>query len=245
MGGIILESTTDYPNLSAAVINMGKCNFACHYCFDYDIVDPLLCKKRDTAHVFEEVMDGRELIDAVVFTGAEPTQQRSALAELCFLFKNEGLKSKIDTNGSDAGILSELLIRKLVDYIALDVKAPLEHEKEYAHVIGLPSAKKEIHSIGEILLLHGAFDFTLECRTTIVPTLIYRPHEIEQIAKEIAGHCNLYVLQQFIPDRGCLDPAFSEIAAPNRDELAALASHAKKYIKDVRIRTAEFGEEKI
>jgi pyruvate formate lyase activating enzyme len=199
-------------------------------------------KKMDTQELYSLVAEGGQPIDAVVFSGGEPTLQPDALYELADAFKKNGLSVKIDTNGSNSGAIVEMLARNIIDYIALDVKAPLDREREYSNLIQT-NAEPVIKNIKEILKLRRVFPFVLECRTTIVPGLIFREHEIEEIAKQIAGHCDLYVLQQFTPDRGCLDKEYTKLKPPTRQELLKLAKIAKKHIPDVRVRTAE-GEEK-
>ena len=243
LGGILPLSTIDYEGKSASVIFFGGCNFRCHYCYNFNMLDERTCAKKDTKVIYDLVMQGADLIDAVVFSGGEPTMQPQALYELAYMFKKSGLAVKIDTNGSNAGVIAELLARKIVDYIALDVKAPLEKEREYSKIIQ-KDAKEAIKNIREVMRLRGAFDFVLECRTTIVPGLIFREHYIEDIAKEISHYADLYVLQQFTPEKGCFDSAYNKTKQPTRDELLKLAKTAKKHVKDVRIRTLE-GEEKV
>lgn len=247
IGDILPLSTIDFENHAAAVIFMGSCNFRCRFCYNGPLLDPILCKRADTAEVFRKVMEGRDLITGVVFTGGEPTLQPAALKELCLLFKKAGLAVKIDTNGSRSGVIADLLEHKAVDYVALDVKAPLENEHEYHVITGLPpdKAKDAITNIERTLQLRKVFPFRLECRTTVVPGVIHREHDIETIARDIAHFADFYVLQQFTPEKGCFDPALETVRPPSRDELHGLALRAKRYVKDVRIRTAEMGEEEV
>jgi len=243
IGGILPLSTIDYEGKSASVIFFGGCNFRCHYCYNFGILDERMGARQDTGQLFDLVMQGKKLIDAVVFSGGEPTVQPEALSELVHMFKKAGLAVKIDTNGSNAGVIADLLARNLIDYIALDIKAPLEREHEYSRVIQRDAAQA-IKNIREIMKLRHAFSFVLECRTTVVPGLIFREHDIEEIAEEVGKYCDLYVLQQFTPEKGCLDEEYNKVKSPTRDELRGLALVAKKHVRDVRIRTAE-GEEMV
>jgi pyruvate formate lyase activating enzyme len=243
MGGIMPLSTIDYEGKSATVIFFGGCNFRCRFCYSHAILDARMCTTMNAQNVYSLVMEGRKLIEAVVFDGGEPTAQPDALVELVKMFKAAGLLVKIDTNGSNVGVLAELLARNLVDYIALDVKAPLDNEREYSHITQR-DAKQALHNLTELMRLKGAFNFFLECRTTIVPGLIFRQHDIEGIAKSIGQHADRYVLQQFTPVKGCVDKSYDNVQSPKREELVALAKTAKKHIADVRIRTSE-GEEKV
>jgi len=243
IGGILPLSTIDFEGKSASAIFFGGCNFRCHYCYNFNILDERTCANKDTKTIFDIVMQGEGLVDAVVFSGGEPTVQPQALYELAYMFKKAGLAVKIDTNGSNSGVIAEMLARNLVDYIALDIKAPLEKEREYAKVIQR-DAKEAVKNIREIMKLRRVFPFVLETRTTIVPGLIFREHDIESIAKEVAPYADLYVLQQFTPEKGCFDSAYNKLKSPTRQELLKLAKIAKKHVSDVRIRTSE-GEEKV
>ena len=244
IGDILGESTTHYPGIAASVIFMGKCNFKCRFCYDFNFIDPMLCKKMDTQDVFNKVMEGRQLISGVVFDGGEPTVQAEAFAELCHLFKNEGLKVKVNTNGSNPGIIAELAARNLIDYVCVDVKAPLELADEYKRLVDVPLGNI-LHDVHETMKLKGAFKFILECRTTIVPGFNDHGHFIEMIAKEVRPYADLYVLQQFRPEKGTMDPELQNVAAPSRKQLLEFARRVKRIARDVRIRTLEMGEEKI
>lgn len=243
IGGILPLSTIDYPGKSASVIFFAGCNFRCRFCYDYAMLDPKMGVKKDTKQIFDLVMEGGRLIEAVVFSGGEPTMQPEALSELVYMFKKAGLDVKIDTNGSNTGVLDDLIARRLIDYVALDVKAPLERIREYSHIIQ-KEAGPSISNMRELMRLRRAFPFILECRTTIVPGLIFREHDVDEIAEEIGKHADIYVLQQFTPDKGCVDQEYNKVKSPTREELLKLAGTAKKHVRDVRIRTSE-GEERV
>ena len=93
--------------------------------------------------------------------------------------------------------------------------------------------------------LRKAFEFFLECRTTIIPMHVYRKHEIELIAEDIFKYADAYTLQQFNPRDGTVDPSFQFLIPSTREELLELAFVAKRYIEDVRIKTEEMGEERV
>ncbi|MCD6414240.1 MAG: radical SAM protein, partial [Candidatus Diapherotrites archaeon] len=84
----------------AAVVYFCGCNWRCPYCNVPGALDPAKCKETLTSDVFTELVHAREFIDAVVFTGGEPTLQSKALITLCELAKGEGLSTKVHTNGS-------------------------------------------------------------------------------------------------------------------------------------------------
>lgn len=79
----------------------------------------------------------------------------------------------------------------------------------------------------------------LECRTTYVPCLM-EIEDIVEIAKNIKA--DMYTLQQF-RDKIVLDPELYGTPVPSRDELKKIAKLVKPFQKNVKIKTAEFGEE--
>lgn len=170
--------------------------------------------------------------------------QIDVLIELLRGIKSLGFATKIDSNGYFPENIKKLLDEKLLDYVAIDVKTLFEPET-YGLVIGLPNAGNEaIQRIKESLKLLIDSGISLEVRTTIVPGLIEKEKEIELLAKDIQG-VSLYVLQQFRPSEGTLNPKYENLPYPSRKQLLELAKIAKKYLCDVRIRTIEKGEERV
>lgn len=77
--------------------------------------------------IFFEYLDKRKgIVDAVCITGGEPTLNEEYLTEFIKKIKQKNLLVKLDTNGSKPEVLQRLLDAGLLDYVAMDVKAPLE-----------------------------------------------------------------------------------------------------------------------
>ena len=138
-------------------------------------------------------------------TGGEPTLNNS-LPELCSRIKKIGFMVKLDTNGTNPTMLKELLDRKLLDYVAMDIKAPLTTEK-YSRATGV-NAEKLLENVKESirLLMESGTDY--EFRTTVVPS-IHTLDDIKQVCLSLKG-CRKYVLQKFDVSIGktVLDPDF-------------------------------------
>ena len=110
------------------------CNFRCRYCHNPELVYP---------HLFEPSMPEEDVwtflkrrqgtLEGVVISGGEPTLQEDLVRFMADL-KALGYKTKLDTNGTRPEVLRELIDKKLVDYIAMDLKAPFE---KYAAVTGV------------------------------------------------------------------------------------------------------------
>ncbi len=125
IGGFQKFSLLDYPGYLAAIIFTQGCNFRCPYCHNPQLVDeeryePLM----DTEWVLRFLFRRRKKLGAVVISGGEPTLQDDLIPVLK-LIKAMRFKIKLDTNGTRPGLLKEISDAGLVDYYAMDLKAPL------------------------------------------------------------------------------------------------------------------------
>ena len=143
LGGLIKFTLIDFPGRPAAVVFTQGCNFRCRYCHNPELVYP---------HMFSAPMPEEELfsflkrrhgtLEGVVITGGEPTLHEDIL-DFTAKIKNMGFAVKWDTNGTRPDVLREAYARKLLDYVAMDLKAPLE---KYAVITGVdfnPAILKE------------------------------------------------------------------------------------------------------
>jgi pyruvate formate lyase activating enzyme len=124
IGGIQRCSFSDYPGKVAAVLFTQGCNFRCPFCHNAS----LLGKKGKNTIAEKEVFDflkcRRGRLQGVVITGGEPTEH-SDLPQFISKIKELDFAVKLDTNGSRPKMIERLLQEKLVDYFAMDIKAPL------------------------------------------------------------------------------------------------------------------------
>ncbi|MBS7401573.1 MAG: anaerobic ribonucleoside-triphosphate reductase activating protein [Eubacteriales bacterium] len=129
-------SLIDYPGKMAAVIFLAGCNMRCHYCHNYHILDTR-ANCLDFAMVLAELKKRTAWLDAVVVSGGEPTVSPTLLPILRQL-RSLGLLIKLDTNGTRPEIVRTVVEAGLVDYVALDIKAPAS---KYRDIAGLPIDK--------------------------------------------------------------------------------------------------------
>ena len=204
--GFIDTSFVDWDGKISSVLFLPSCNFRCPFCHNVNLV---LCpEKLDTIpleYIEDQLKQQKGWTDGVCITGGEPTLNNS-LPELCSRIKKIGFMVKLDTNGTNPTMLKELLDRKLLDYVAMDIKAPLTTEK-YSRATGV-NAEKLLENVKESirLLMESGTDY--EFRTTVVPS-IHTLDDIKQVCLSLKG-CRKYVLQKFDVSIGktVLDPDF-------------------------------------
>ncbi|MDO4539791.1 MAG: anaerobic ribonucleoside-triphosphate reductase activating protein [Syntrophomonadaceae bacterium] len=232
--GLIKQSLLDYPDEIATVLFTRGCNFRCPYCHNPE----LLVKPRSGANApgitTEEALDflkrQKGFVDAVVITGGEAGLYGAELSGEFARFKELGLLCKLDTNGTNTVLLEQLLRSRLVDYVAMDIKAPLDF-RSYKMSAGKLSSEDFFSVRSSIELLRRA-DVTVQFRTTVVPVL-HTPEDIANIARSIAG-CELYTLQQFNP-LVTLEAGYSSALPYSAADMAEMAEMCRQYVKKVQV----------
>ena len=177
IGGITPFTTIDYPGMLATTIYVQGCNFRCVYCHNYNLV-----KYEEKPLSFEYVRSflesRRKVIDGVVICGGEPTIHPS-LPLFCRWLKGMGFKVKLDTNGGNPQMLESLISSGLIDFVAMDIKAPWRKYLQITRVrFPLENIEKSIEIIKRSGIAH-------EFRTT-VHSKLHTPEDIKAIA-EIIG----------------------------------------------------------
>lgn len=134
IGGLIKFTLIDFPGRPAAVVFTQGCNFRCRYCHNPELVYPhLFAEPVAMEEIYSFLQRRQGTLEGVVVSGGEPTLHEDLPAFLADL-KAMGYATKLDTNGTRPEMLRELLDRKLLDYIAMDIKAPLE---KYSLITGV------------------------------------------------------------------------------------------------------------
>lgn len=246
-----LQKTTliDYPEKITAIIFTMACNFRCPYCHNKELVEPKSLPTGEAGkiklipekEIFKFLEKRKGILDGVVITGGEPTLYKDLL-EFIKKIKKLGYLVKIDTNGSNPQMLKNLIDNKLVDYIAMDIKGPLD---KYEKIVRARVNKDNIAKSVEIIKNISANQYSnqrksvrryatdYEFRTTVVPGLLDKK-DFEKVG-EWLKNAKKYYLQQF-RNTSTLVKSYEKVKPYSTDKLLEFYQVMKKYVKEVSIR---------
>jgi pyruvate formate lyase activating enzyme len=228
VGGFVPFTTTDYPGALAAVVFCQGCPWRCAYCHN-----PHLIPARgdagsdiDFGRLLVWLATRRGLLDAVVFSGGEPTAQPE-LADAVTAVRDLGFAIGLHTGGAYPRRLAQVLPQ--VHWVGLDIKAP---GAGYAGVTGIDGSGEA--AFASLDLIHAA-GVAFEVRTTVHPTLT-PPDALECLARELSARAvTSWVLQPFRPT-GCADSALVA-AAPGGGAIdEVLLARLRECVPDVVLR---------
>lgn len=252
----------DYPGKVACTVFLIGCNFRCPWCYSSELVLPEKIKKQlhppqvfarqkfgrariSEEELFDFLKERRELLDGLVLCGGEPTFCRE-LPNFVKKIKKLGYLVKIDTNGSNPEMLKKLIDDNLLDYVAMDIKAPLGLKsqipnsklqtnlklqiRKYQKATGVKTDIKKIKKSIEIIKNSG-IDY--EFRTTVVPG-IHTKEDIVQIAKEISP-AKRYFLQNFRSEK-TIDHKLAKVKPYSQEYLLEIQKAISPFFELCRIR---------
>ncbi len=233
IGGLQKFSLLDYPGHLSAIIFTQGCNFRCGFCYNPMLVLPKKDgNKKDHSllsedGLFEFLKKRQGKLDGVVITGGEPTLHEN-LPEFISKIKNLGFKIKLDTNGTNPEMLSALLEKGIIDYIAMDIKAPIEKYKKITKFTGsLADIKKSVK------IIIGS-NLPYEFRTTVVPGLVEK-EDIAEMGEMIKG-ARIWYLQGFKPDTDLVNNDLRKVKPYSESELEEMANIARNYVGECIVR---------
>ncbi len=250
IGGLQKLSLLDYPGKLAAVIFTIGCNFRCGFCHNPHLVNsqfPISPDARsgsrllysqintvrrdnsqiDENEIFDFLKSRQGLLDGVVITGGEPTIQPD-LIDFIKKIKEMGFLVKLDTNGSNPIIIGQLVEDNLVNFLAMDIKAPLEKYQDIVKcAVDTGSVKKSIEAV-------KSFGGDYEFRSTVVSGL-HSSADILNMARLIRG-ARKFVLQQFVSRDKLVDPSFVGRQSFSKTELEDLARQCEQWVEKCEIR---------
>lgn len=190
IGGLIKFTLIDYPGHVAAVVFTQGCNFRCRYCHNPELVYPhLLQESMPKDDVLSFLRKRKGTLEGVVITGGEPTLHLG-LIDFMAEIKALGYKIKLDTNGTKPEVLQEAIERQLVDFVAMDLKAPLE---KYSLITGVEFDPKIIQKSMDMIVASG---LPYEFRTTYDKEVL-TDEDIQAISDSVQG--KNYRVQECLP----------------------------------------------
>jgi len=234
--GYIPNTMLDWEGMLASTIFLPGCNFRCPYCQNADLV--LHPERLETVPfdlVKEHLLSQEGWIEGVCITGGEPCINRD-LPAFCERIKELNVGVKVDTNGSLPDMLEILLEKGLVDFVAMDIKAPLE-PGPYRTASGNSDPRLVDKIRASIAILKNS-NIQYEFRTTVVP-MMHGPNEISKIARALEGEKNYY-LQHFNP-KMTLDPRFAQLKPFTEEDMEMMLAEARKFVPGASKRGAGLG----
>lgn len=198
---VVSSSLIDYPGKICAVVFTQGCNFRCPYCHNPELVNPELFVEPQAEDIFFDFLKRRVgKLDAVAVSGGEPTLHAD-LPDFFLRVKKMGFLTKLDTNGTNYPMLRYLIENDLVDYIAMDIKAPLAKYAEVTRV------KIDTDVLRRSVLLIRSSGKKFEFRTTVVPDLL-DSQDLINLMDNFMPLGN-WSLQNFVPTK-TLDSSYRE-----------------------------------
>ena len=202
----------------SAVLFLQGCPWRCWYCHNPHLLRADLLAQREWADALAFLRRRVGLLDAVVFSGGEPTMQ-DALADAARQVKELGFRIGLHTGGAYPEKLEAIL--PLLDWVGFDVKTSFQR---YDAVNGVPGSGAKAETSLRLLVDSGVDH---ECRTTVHPELFTEAGLIALSESLFAQGARRHVLQAFRPD-GCrdaeLNTSFDPVALSGLLKSAAAAS---------------------
>lgn len=224
--GFNKSTLLDYPKHLAATIFVGGCNMRCPFCHNASLVlqphtQPIIPNQEVLAYLNKR----KNILEGVCITGGEPTLYND-LPIFIGQIKELGFKVKLDTNGTNPGLIGTLIDKELIDYVAMDIKNSKEKYKLTGGNKDIPLEKIE-ETVS--LLLSDTIDY--EFRTTIVSEL-HSEHDMKAIANWIKD-AKAYYLQAYKDSGDIISTGYTSPSKQTMDLYKELLSH---YVKHVDIR---------
>ena len=200
--GFLESSFVDWPDRVCAAIFIGGCNFRCPYCHNHELVlHPEALSSLTRAEIQERLRSLKRWLGGVCISGGEPTLD-PGLGPLLKELKQDGWSIKLDTNGSRPDVLKALIVKGLVDMVAMDVKAPPAGAEKYSQCAGVAV---DLDAIQDSIAVIRQSGLTYQFRMTVLP-LFHTREDVQEWVKALGKGPHLK-LQNFNP-QSTLNPSF-------------------------------------
>ena len=223
VGGIQKLSLVDFPGHVAAALFTAGCNMRCGYCHNPELVLPERLAPSipiDDIMLFLQSRVGR--LDGVVVSGGEPTIHDD-LPELIRRIKALGYDMKLDSNGTRPEMIRQLIDDKMIDFVAMDIKGPLE---KYQMIAARPI---DLEAVQETIALLISSGIGHEFRTTIVREQL-EPNDFHKVGEMVRG-AKRFALQHFRPG-STLAPQFEQASTFSESEFQETKTIMEGYVDE-------------
>lgn len=240
--GIEKNSLIEWPGKVSAVLFLGGCSFRCPFCYNRGLVLdykklPALSDKKILAFLEKR----KNFLDGIMITGGEPLLdvRVEELIEFIKKVKAMDLGVGLETNGSNPMALKKIIDQQLIDYVAMDIKAPIgvitqndksKFKNKYSELTGIEIDIKKIKKSINLIKKSG---LNYEFRTTVAPLL--SEEDILQIAKDLKG-VKKYVLQVFRPVDSLINPRLAKMKFFAHEDLEEIGQKIKNNFDRFEIR---------
>lgn len=229
IGGLQKLTLIDFPGrISCTVFCLG-CSFRCPFCYNPELVLPEKMEKQPQIaekDFFDFLEERKELLEGVCLGGGEPTVNED-LPAFVKKIKKLGFLVKLDTNGSNPWMLKKLIDKNLVDYVAMDIKAPRgSYRKLTGRLIDIKDIEKSMDILKQNKIDH-------EFRTTVIPTLLEK-EDILKIAQWLSP-AKKYFLQNFRPEK-TIDPELKKVKPYSEEYLSSCCQAVSPFFETCQVR---------
>lgn len=226
--GLQKTSVVDFPPYVACTVFISTCNFRCGFCHNPDLVsNSSELKEYSEEEILDFLESKKNILDGVCISGGEPTLY-PALKSFIKKIKEKGFKIKLDTNGTNPELLREFIDRKLIDYVAMDIKSSKERYDEAA------DSPVNMEAIGRSIEIIKNSGMDYEFRTTVVPQIVDEK-AVKDIGEWLKGS-KKYALQQFSNKKPLIDDDFGKVQPYDAFTLQKFKNILEPYFKEVEVR---------
>ena len=228
--GLQKMTLLDYPGKVACTVFLGGCDLRCPFCHNGELVEGEAPAALNDGELTAFLKKRQGLLDGVCVTGGEPLL-RPELEGLLSQIKSLGFPVKLDTNGYKPDLLRDLCGKRLLDFVAMDIKAG---RSRYAAAAGVDGMRLERIDESIRFLLEGSVPY--EFRTTVVRGL-HTEEDFKEIGPWIKG-CGDYYLQNFTESGQVLEPGV--FSGFGKEELEGFAQLVRPYVGRAALRGIDY-----
>jgi pyruvate formate lyase activating enzyme len=228
-GGLQKTTLVDYPGKVAATVFTLGCNFRCPYCHNPELVLPKRMKEQPSItekEILDFLKERQGYLKGLCITGGEPTIQ-VGLSDFIQKVNTLGISVKLDTNGSLPFVLKELIQKKLIDWVALDIKSPPNKYDIFTQ------GKIDVKNVDLSIKILKESKINYEFRTTLAPEILVEKDIIEIV--DWIKPASRYYLQRF-QNKKTLDKKFENLNGWPEQEVKSLIEKIKPFFSECNFR---------